>query len=357
MVISRNQLHLIMFIVMLGQSHVAFAASPSCPASIQVSGFPLAAPWVQSDNENSGLTVSQPKQDIWLQKGREYYRCVYIDPSQPNRNDRIIYVSRQIPVNLSTMEKMQYFKTTSCPSDSIHIDVGINTPSPWLKSNFTYSNTIRYMTITGQAITAAEQQYADANNIDIYKGQADNQMFCGYTWGFPVGTSVKKLAITRPIEANVLPGSFASTPSSLSANGLKAPTALPGQPQSTPMNKNEMVKAKIKTPVLPTAPNKPANNLIGHELSHTVSNSQPGHRTIKPVKISIRLGSTCRPKTFPEHAEILHAGNKREVECVNGKVRLKQDRRLKFKSPTGPVLKKEKDKGFTDEMPDDLPAG
>ena len=212
------------------------------------------------------------------------------------------------------------------------------------------------MRITDRQVSDAEQQYTDSNNSTVYKGKSDNNMYCGYAWGFPSGTSVKKLAITRPVNINVTPGSFAPNQAPSTSNGLIAPTAVPGQAQMPAMDKKKVFNPGAKTPALPAKPKKPPTSLIGHEVSHTGAKIQPGHRTMKPVKFNIRLGSTCNRQTFPKDAEVLHAGKKRKAECVQGKVRLKQDSRLKFKTPVSPTIKKGKDKGFTDEMPDDFPA-
>ena len=354
--LKTTQLQLFILAILLGQSQSVLAANPSCPPSIQVSGFPLSAPWIQGENENSGFTATQPQQDIWLDKGKEYYRCVYIDPKIPNRNDRVIYVQRQIPVNLSAMEKLQYFKNMPCPSNTIQINVGLNVSSPWLRSNFTYNFFSKYMRITDPQLSDAEQQYAEANNITVYKDTSDNNMYCGYAWGFPSGTSVKKLAITRPVNINVTPGSFAPNQAQSTSNGLIAPTAVPGQPQMPAMNKKKLFGPGTKTPVLPAKPTKPPTGLIGHEVSHTGAKIQSGHRTVKPVSFTIRLGSTCNRQTFPKDEEVLHAGKKRKAECVQGKVEIKQGSKHKYKMPVNPTIKKEKKKGFTDEMPDDFPA-
>ena len=79
-------------------------------------------------------------------------------------------------------------------------------------------------------------------------------------------------------------------------------------------------------------------------------------------------GQPCERSTFPANSVIKQADKQRVVECVGGKVSMRQNKKVtKPWKPGDPVfkpalinawpIKKKKDKGFSDEMPDDLPAG
>ncbi len=65
----------------------------------------------------------------------------------------------------------------------------------------------------------------------------------------------------------------------------------------------------------------PLQNATTSNIRATQQNRE--HRTIKPVKIRVRLGAKCDSVKFPKSAVIENRGKSRAVECVKGKVALK----------------------------------